>query len=255
MKFLKYLVVTAIIFASCKGSGSPEAKDVEQENGKTPDEELVEPVGAVCVYEGLWVRDLPNSKPGKAVSQLSLGESIVYLGKSETDTIKKREYHYVQLSDGQKVWAPGFGVVLNAKPGAMSYKSALYNRPDLITKSKKALDIMSVVAIKESKDDWYEVVSYRKRKSGWVPKKKVTTKSEDVAIATLVFKSVTNDDGTLKMDELASFIDELPLENSYFKQYLQKKLDESVEAAIEENLMQSQEETEAEPQSAEDLIN
>ena len=243
MKILNYFLVIALVLVSCKGKEPAKEQSVEEPK----EEAVVEKAEAVCVTDGVSVRKEPH-KEGKWLSRLNLGEKVTYLGKSQVDSTdkNKNEYHLVELSDGSQAWAYGYGVLLNAKPGAIVKKTPLYSRPDLVTKTSKELEIMDFVAIVGEKDDWLEVVGEKKRKKGWVKSKRVTTKVEDVAVATLAHKSIKDKNGKIVAAKIAGFLDELPYENSQFKSYLQEKLDEEVgeviEAGIEELELEEAEE-------------
>ena len=229
------LLVTVL---SCKSTVSDENQD------KNPSNEEVSTairVSAVCISEGLSVRAEP-SKDGKWLSRLSLGEKVIYLGKSKVDSAdkNKNEYHFVELSDGQQVWAYGYGLLIDAKPAVVVEKTAIYNRPDLVTRTQKELKIIEFVAIVKEKENWCEVISSGKKKKGWMEKSKLSEKQEDVAVAVMASKTVLDKGGEIIVDKLPEFLEEIPYKDSEVTLYLQNLLDEQVANAIEKGLEQTE---------------
>lgn len=237
MKFFKYILVIAIVFSSCKGKESTDESNVSEVTDEQQNEVVIKSQEAVCITDKVGVRKEPM-KSGKWLSRLNLGEKVVYLGESHVDTTVSDgyEYHFVELSDGTRAWAYAYGVLIDAKPAAIVNMTAVYSRPDLVNKTADTFNKMDFVAIVGEKDQWLEVVGAGKKKSGWIPKKKVSMNAEDVAVASLAYKSILDKKGEIKVEAIASFLEELPYDNNQFKTYLQKILDESVENVIEQSL-------------------
>lgn len=231
MKFLKYILVLSVVLTSCKGKEKPEAEaEVE-----TSVEVKVEKAEAVCIA-AISLRQDPFRTKNNYISTINLGEKVNYLGKTEVDTATDKTYYNVELSDGKVGWAQEYGILIDAKPAAVVNKTPIYNRPDLVTKSNNELYKMNFIAIVGEKDDWVEIVSGDRRKKGWIQSRKVTTKTEDVATATLAHKVIFDKNGNLLEDNIQGFLEELPYENTQFKSYLEEFLDEKVEEAIEESI-------------------
>ncbi len=231
MKFIKYILVLAIVFTSCKGKEASNEEKAEETATKV----VAEKTDAVCIA-AISLRKDPFRTKENYLATINIGESVVYTGISKEDTTSKKTYHRVELSDGKSGWAQSYGIITDAKPAAVVGKTPIYNRPDLVTKSSKELDVMNFVAIVGEKDDWIEIVSANRKKKGWIPSKKVTTKTEDVATATLALSSLFDENGDMVVENVQTFLDELPYDNTQFKSYLQEMLDEKVEEAIEESI-------------------
>lgn len=224
---LKITVAFAIMLFACNGNktGSDVDKDVNTE---------VKKVNAVSIYTSVPVRAEPK-KDGKYLTSLNLGETMVYLGETVADsTNKTKEFHKVELSDGTIAWARTYGVVLNAEPAAIVTETPIYKRPDLVNKTDKTLYPMEFVVIVDLKGDWVEVKGAKNKKSGWIKKQYLTTKKEEVAVATMAFKSVLDDNGQVIKEKVLDFMDELPYQNTVFTDYLQEIKDTQVEAAVQD---------------------
>lgn len=228
MKFIKYLLLLAIVFTSCKGK---EGQDGGQSN-ETSQVTVVEKSDAVCIA-AVSIRKDPFRTKDNYITALSIGEKIIYLGKTEYDSVKGTDYHMIELSDGKTGWAQNWGILIDAKPAAIIGKTPIYKRPDLVTKSNENLAVMDFVAIVGEKGEWVEVVSADRKKKGWIPSKRVITTMEDVATATLALKSLYDKNGNFLIDNVQAFLDELPYEGTQFRGYLQDMLDEQAEDAEE----------------------
>lgn len=254
MNLIKYLTLITIILAigSCKTENT---KNSENDSRNTEIDGPDERIEAVCITNGISIRAEPN-KNGKWLSRLSLGEKLIYLGESKTDSTDKNnhEYHFVELSDGQKVWAYGYGILINAKPAVIVEETFIYARPDLVTRSEKKLNVMDFIAIVKEKDNWIEIVSSGKKKKGWIENKKVSTKTEDVAFAIMAYKSILNKQGEIVTDKIQGFLEEIPYKDNRFNLYLQKILDQEMENAVE-NIMEEDDQKELDDEEIDNSYN
>lgn len=230
MKFIKYILVLAIVFSSCKGKETQEGESKDDAS-----EVIVEKSDAVCIA-AISLRKDPARTKDNYLLTINIGEKVLYLGTSKEDTTTNRTYHNVELSDGKTGWAQDYGILINAKPAALVNKTPIYKRPDLVTKSSKELNIMDYVAIVDEKNEWVEIVSANRKKKGWIPAKKITTKTEDVATAILAINALYGKNGEIQIEKVQSFLEELPYDNTQFKGYLQEMLDAQVGEAIEESI-------------------
>jgi hypothetical protein len=226
MKILKVFIAVAVILGGCKGNKSGSGSD---ENAAME----VNKINAVSIYDKVPVRVSPQ-KESKYLTSLNLGEKMLYLGETITDSASSNEYHKVELSDGAIAWARTYGVILDAEPAAIVSKTPVYKRPDLVNKTDKILNPLEFVVIVNSKGEWVEVKGAKKKKSGWIKKQYLTIKKEEVAVATMAFKSILDADGQIIKENVPGFVDELPYQNTGFTGYLQEILDEQVGAAVEE---------------------
>jgi hypothetical protein len=227
MKYTGFLALLPLLLFGCKGNQSTETTENETELKS-----------AVCIYDGVPVRAEPG-KDGKWLTSLNLGESLIYLDKEYKDTEGKgQDFYKVELSDGSQVWARSYGIALNAKAGAILNETPIYKRPDLVNKTDKVFNPLEFVAVVGQKDDWWiEVIGANKKKSGWIKIQFVSSDPEDVAVATLAHKSLLDKEGKIITENLQSFIDGLPYQNTHFNGYLNSLLDKKVSEEVEESII------------------
>ena len=225
MKKINYLLLffTALLI-SC--SGNTEVKE------KTKVSRNFEKQQTVCIWDGVPVREEP-SKDGKWLSKISLGESLFFLGETVLDTTDNdREYIKVELSDGEIAWARSYGLVINGSVAAVKEKVPVYERPDLLTLTKKEFKEMDILAIEEVKEDWIKVIGQEKKINGWIKKSVVTENKEDVAVAILASKQLMKN-GEIDPEKIEEFLENLPYKNSFFNQYIKSQIIEE-EVVVEE---------------------
>ncbi len=231
MKILRFFIIGTIVLTACKG------KTTTEENAVVPVSESTEGnITVLCISDGVALREEPK-KDGKWISSLNMGETMIYLDKTEADPADaKQEFCYVELTDGSKAWARTYGVLIGAKPAAIVSETPVYKRPDLVNKTEKVFKPMEFVGIITEKDDWVEVVGANKIKKGWIKKQKLSLVQEDIAVATMAQKSLLDKNGNIVNEKIAKFLEDLPYQNSQFTGYLQTLLDEQTGAAIEESI-------------------
>jgi SH3-like domain-containing protein len=174
--------------------------------------------------EGISLRASP-SQQGKWLSSISLGEKVVYLGATAVDSAdNNREYCKVRLSDGKEGWAFAWPIISNAKAAAVLQKSVIYKRPDLLTSTATELSPMTMVAVKSEKEDWIEMVTSKKEKSGWVKNNVVSYKDEDVAVAILVAKAMAEKDVAKQKEKLEAILNNPSFAGSVFIEELRNRL-------------------------------
>ena len=187
--------------------------------------EVVEKVESVCILDGQSLR-LEAKAQAKWLNSMSLGESVYWLGQTRIDsTDKNKKYIKIMLSDGTEGWALDWGIVINAKVGAIKEEAPIYKRPDMLTITNKTFEFMDMVAISTEKSDWLEVTGERRSKSGWIKKDRVTTEKTDVTSAILAAKQLNN------KKSIVSVIESSPYPQSYF---IQKLREQTGQEGIEE---------------------
>lgn len=193
------------IFSACQQNG-----ETEQTAATTTPEptETVEPVTAVCIWEGASVRALPSRK-GKLISTIALGEQLLWTGETVLDSAsagKPLEFYKVRLSDDKEGWTSAYLLVANATTGAILQKSFIYRRPDLLTVTEEAFDPMDMVAISQREDDWLEVTGNRRKKKGWIRTQGVSEKPEDVAVAIIATKALATNNEEKRREKLKAIV-------------------------------------------------
>ena len=171
----------------------------------------------ICIWDKAVLRGVPSRKTGKFLSAIALGEKVTYLGESRTDsTDKDLEFLKIRLSDGKEGWTLAYVLVRNAVPGAITQKTFVYRRPDLLTVTDKSLEPMDMVAITKIDGDWLEVVGNQRKVSGWIKNTGVSMREEDVAVAILAIKAFREKDAEKKQLMLEAIMENPELSSSVF---------------------------------------
>jgi hypothetical protein len=200
-----------------------------QKNGKDKAVPESKQVKAICIWDRTAVRETPQEK-GKWLASLNVGEKVLWLGDTSVDsTDEETEYLKVELSDGIVGWAKSYLLIPNATLGAILEEAPIYERPDVLSLSDKRFEMMNMVAITDTKNDWVEVIGEQKRRRGWIHMNKVTTDSIDVAVAILATKALEKEDGLSKQEKIQTFIESTPFPDSYFISKLKQLIPETIE--------------------------
>lgn len=173
-------------------------------------------IPAVCIWDGLYFRDAPSRK-AEFLSTLNLGESLVFLGREQVDTLSDNlEYLNIRLSDGTSGWASKSGIVTGATPAVVKEETPLYKRPDLLTISDRRLKAMDVVAVDDKSDDWIKVTGERGRYEGWIKNVKVSLNKEDIALAVLSSRAFKTGEDKPLHEVVDEILENNPYPNSIF---------------------------------------
>jgi len=211
-------------------------------NQKTAVEEPApkERIETICVLDRLGLRD----DAGNWLSSLSLGETVFWLGESKIDSTKNaREYLKVVLSDSTIGWALAWGLVTNARLGAVKKSASIYRRPDPLTVTESKFEMMAMVAIKQTKDNWMEVIGEKRsekgwnNRSGWISVNDVVIDQSEVTIAILATKALREKDDAVKQEKLMAILKNIPNADSFFM----KKLMENLRARENIDVMETME--------------
>jgi len=142
-----------------------------------------------------------------------------------------REYVKVELSDGKTGWASASGIATGAQIGALKDDTTTYKRPDLVTASSQKVPFMTIVAVIQQKDAWFQVVGESKKPLGWVRKDAVTLDKEDVTVAILATKKLREKDGLDQAKKLEAIVKVSPNPTSFFIQKLRERASATAAAA------------------------
>ncbi len=219
MRYLVFLALTLMIVVSCKSRPAAESV-VASATGQEDFSELgkIEPgCNAVCIWDQTVVRSEPSRERGKWLAALSLGETVVWLGESAVDSSDQNlEYHKIRLSDGKVGWALAYSLVRGAKSGAITQRTYIHQRPDLLTVTDAMFEPMDMVAISRIDGDWYEAVGNQRKKSGWIRKDGVSFLQADVAVAILATKAFRETNPEKRQQMLSVIVENPALSNSVF---------------------------------------
>lgn len=191
----------------------------EADDAGPPPEPTPQAVEAVTIWDGASVRETPDRQDGRWLSSLALGERVTWTGEAFVDTADgDREYYRVRMSDGREGWSLAYVLVPEAEPAVLTDRTFLYRRPDLLTVTDVALERMDMVAIAQEEGEWLEVVGNRREKAGWIKNEGITRAAEDVAVATLTFKALADEDADGRRAKLQDILENTALSGSAFMQ-------------------------------------
>lgn len=176
---------------------------------------------SICLLDGIGLRDVPG-KGGKYLSSVSLGEQVRWTGDKEKDEAGK-EYVKVELSDGKKGWTLAYGIITGSVLGAIKEETMLYRRPDVLTASNSKLPFMNLVAVRQEKDGWVEVISEGKRQSGWVKKESVLSDKENITVAVLATRKLREKDGLELNKKWEAILANTPYPASHFASVIRER--------------------------------
>lgn len=176
--------------------------DVETSNFSENDKQLV------CLWSKVGLRDIAGRKGAKYLTTIYFGETVKFLGETETASDNK-EYVKVELSDGQQGWVYEHLFAKDGKLAVLKNSLAIYKRPDIIdfvgNKFKRG-DI--VVVSDESKGDWKKVSGFQKKDDGWIQKSdNFIYDNLDIKLAILYNRALTEESQSKKQTKLKLIID------------------------------------------------
>ena len=196
---------------------------------------------AVCIRNGVPIREEPR-KEGKRISSMNLGETAYYYGQTAIDTAHTPgKYYKLELSDGTLQWVSSSAIIINAKPAAVMTESPVWVRPAHVTKTDKSFKRAEFLVIISEKNEWAEVIGAENRKKGWIQKSALSTKVEDASIAALAQIELLDKNGDIQIDKISGFLKDIPYPDARLAILLQNLLNEQIESAIEESIMEYEE--------------
>ena len=214
------IACSALTLVSCQGNGSKSFSDIASEDSTN--------VG-VCVWDKVSLKETADEN-GKWLSSLSLGETVIYLGKEQNvETAKKTvTYYNIRLKDGKEGWTQADFIIVGSKPAAIIETSPIYSRPDLLNKTDKTFSSMDIVAVKSESNGFIEITGKRKDgkwiETGWVKSSAVTYKDVDIAVAKFASKALSINEESKKITAIEEIINNSDLNSSIFIESLKSLL-------------------------------
>ncbi len=230
MKKLIITVITlAFVFTSCKDDKNSSDKKTVKVDETTIIEEEVKAGHAVCLYDKLSIRDKP-SKKGKWLTSMSLGEKVTYTGEEVLDSVSKRIFCKVKLTDGKEGWTRVDLMAVNGEVGAMKETATVYKRPDLLTKTENKFSPMDIVAIMTTQDDWVQVKGKRAEgkyiEESWIKSSNISNSAVDIATAKFASMALNKPSMTDRIKALEELVNNADLSTSSFIPSLKEKITE-----------------------------
>lgn len=231
------IAYSALVIVSCQGNNSKSFADIASEDSTNL---------AVCVWDNVSLKESADEN-GKWLSSLSLGETVIYLGKEHNvETAKKTvTYYNIRLKDGKEGWSQADFIIIGSKPAAIIEDSPVYSRPDLLNKTDKVFSSMDIVAVKSENNGFIEVTGKRKDgkwlETGWIKNSAVTYKDVDVAVAKFAGKAMSINEESKKIEAIEEIINNSDLNSSIFIESLknllpQEEIVDEIEKVESENV-------------------
>lgn len=196
-----------LLLQACGGGGNAGETVSGSDSTEVYESEMGAPEFGVCVWDKASIR-AEDTKDGKYISSLSLGETVTLTGETTTDASDNdREYLKVRLSDGTEGWVSSYLIARDAVPAGVEKKSTVYKRPDLLTATDKAFEPLEFVAIVSyGEDNWVEVVGSKRLKSGWIKGSGLTQQDDNIALITLYTKAMEIEDQAKQQEAIKEIV-------------------------------------------------
>jgi hypothetical protein len=240
--FLVLGFAVILLLSGCTKEAEPTTKtDDTTETAEEKESTLiVQPVQAVCLFDGLSIWAGPTTKKGYLNYEIKKGEAITWLGKSakEEDDDREREFLNIRLTDGTEGWALAAFIAVDAEPATLLEQASIYSKNNLISKTDLHYEPMDIVAVLEKQDEWIKVRGAYNRPEYWIKPGNLSYAEVDIAVAYQYLKAQEEKDDTAKKDRLISdILEEEAFTDSIFIPKVQAEVQEIMDAeakALEE---------------------
>lgn len=246
------MVVSALLFYACGSDSKPEQSTTEQTpvSGSADNMEKETTANtAVCIWQEVGIREAADHD-SKYLTSIFLGEEVFFYGetKSVTEEGKDVEYSEIILKDGTEGWIRSIFIVPAGKIAVVLNETAIYKRPDILTKSNQAFRKMDVISIKPTGEaDWLKVIGKSQDASwfyeGYIKSVNVTDNKIDVAVATYYLKAMAIKDEAKRKAALEDIVNNSDLQNSSFIKDLREIINPEAYKTVEEDIITTEEDT------------
>ena len=196
---------------------------------------------AICIMNEAPIFEEPGAS-SPVISSVQLGEVVPMITNEPLNQEPDPEKYYeVQLRNGTSAWISGSAIFTNAMPAAILEKAPVYSSAGSSAKTGEYFMMAEFVVITEENNEWVKLTGANKKKKGWVQKKFVSADPGDVHVAILAQNYLLESNGKMIIDKLPDFIMQLPDKNTKLATELQKIMDKEVASAVEQSIMQYEE--------------
>lgn len=222
--FLASLVMTGLESCSTQSQGERQALSSQAvTSGKVATQQekaQKKETPCVSIWDKISVRENPGSE-GKWLTSLSIGESVIYLNESKTDSANDNHLYFkIRLNDGKEGWSRTDFLVPEARPAVFTQETNLYKRPDLLTKSDKLFSKMDIIAVMETQDDWLKIKGKRTSgkwiEEGWIKAENISLEAVDIATAKFTKAALEEKDEENRLAALEEIVNNGDLATSVF---------------------------------------
>jgi hypothetical protein len=240
--FLIFGFAAILLLSACTKETEPAAST--EGSTETASEEdptlIVQPVQAVCLFDGLSIWAGPSTKKGYLNYEIKKGEAITWLGKSakEEDDDRERDFLNIRLTDGTEGWAIAAFIAVEAEPATLIEQASIYSKNNLISKTDLHFEPMDIVAVLEKQEEWIKVRGAYNRPEYWIKPGNLSFAEVDIAVAYQYLKAQEEKDDSSRKDSLVSdILEEEAFTDSIFIPKIQAEVQEIIAAeakALEE---------------------
>lgn len=231
------LAAMALLFllalASCGGDKKPAdtTSDADTTNQAKPTADP-KASSSVCVWDKVPVWAEPDAK-SKYITALNMGESVTEDGddKKVTENGKDVTYVPVALTGGKRGFVNETYLARKASALAITARVNIYDRPEMVAKTKLTLQPFDVVGLLDTKGDWFKVygkVKFSEKESYlkevWIKNKNFSTEEKDIAMAVNVKRALEMKDEAKRKEELQKIDTDPDLQGSALAGELDKLL-------------------------------
>lgn len=229
--FLVFGFAVILLLSGCTKKAEPAAtvNDTAEAASEEDATLIVQPVQAVCLFDGLSIWAGPSTKKGYLNYEIKKGEAITWLGKSakEEDDDREREFLNIRLTDGTEGWALSGFIAVEAEPATLIEQASIYSKNNLISKTDLHFEPMDIVAVLEKQDEWIKVRGTYNRPEYWIKPGNLSYAEVDIAVAYQYLKAQEEKDDTAKKDRLISdILEEEAFTDSIFIPKIQAEVQE-----------------------------
>jgi hypothetical protein len=224
-------------------SGDGDVDTTEEKAMKTNENEPKIKKGAkvTAVFGYVPIYKTPSTE--KWLANVSIGATMEYLGESVVDSSENgvNTYLKVETSGEDEGWVNSYHAELETKPAVTNKDASIYKSPDLIEITDKKIDEMTIIAIKETKDEWAKVVytnlSNWAKYTVWIQQSDISEDKHDIGVASVYHKMMNQNKEKSKAEKLEEILDMAkPFNSSAFYQNIQEELDDAILEAEEEEV-------------------
>lgn len=237
-----FCLALALMMMGCGDNAAKEEKSTttatESSETSVPEEEAVvdmptEP-NSLCLWPSLLSIRQEADPNSKSITTISINEKLIFGGEEAKHG--KNTYVKVKLVDDKEGWVRKDFIGVNATGAAITGEATVYKRPDLMSKTDKKFQPMTVVAITETNGDWMKVrgKSGTWFSEGWIKKSNMTTEELDVVVAAFYMKAKAKKSEESQMKALKEIIETSDFTSSQFITIISDEINKDIEPEVEE---------------------
>jgi len=198
-------------------------------------------IEALCIVGSSPVYEMPEMT-SQVIASFHLGEQVKIMNRAKSKRRTNSQLVEIQATDGTAAWTLYENLLTNAVPAAILEDAVIYQHPEMNTQTDKKFHLAEFAAVTDQNESWVRIMGAGKKKEGWIPRECITTHPGDVNVAILAHSDLLDRNGVIITDKLADFLKHLPDNNAELAIKLQQLMDQEVADAIEQSIMEYEQE-------------